>query len=255
MQSTLDKIEALPTEQAVIVTRVALQEAYKESLWHTSGNLLGYNDIQWSTHRGIVEVLESDSSRKLVCIPRGCFKSSLCTIAYPIWRLMKNPNLRILIDSEVYGNSKNFLREIKGHLVSPAFTRIFGNTRGNLWNEGEITIAQRTKVLKEASITCGGIGTTKVGQHYDLIIGDDYNSNKNSGTVEGRKKVVSHYKYNLSILEQNGEYALIGTRYAMDDLIGWVVENEIGIKDFKERNDFINNNFIKKHGVFHGKKS
>jgi hypothetical protein len=252
MQDVLEKIDNLPSDKKAIVTKIALQEAYKESLYHFAHNLLGYSDIQWNTHRGIIELLESNRDRKLICIPRGCFKSSLCTIAYPLWRLMRDPGLRILIDSEVYSNSKNFLREIKQHAVSPKFTRIFGKTKGSLWNEGEIVIAQRDIIKREASITCGGISTTKVGQHYDLIVGDDYNSNQNSGTVDGRKKVVQHYKYNLSILEQKGEYALIGTRYAMDDLIGWVIENEVGIKDFSERKDFTNNNFTKKNGVFNG---
>jgi len=140
---------------------------------------------------------------------------------------MNNPELRILIDSELFTNSKNFLREIKGHLASPSFMELFGDWRTKTWNDHEIIIKPRKKNFKEPSITVGGIGTTKVGQHYDVIIGDDYNSPANSGTPEARKKVVDHYKYNTSILEVNGIYALIGTRYAEDDIIGWAIRNEL----------------------------
>jgi hypothetical protein len=152
-------------------------------------------------------------------------------VAYPIWLLLRNPNLRILIDSELYMNSSKFLREIKSHLETPLMASLFGEFRGSTWNEDEILIRQRGVVKKEASITVGGIGTTKVGQHYDVIIGDDYNSPKNSNTPENAAKVVDHYKYNTSILEPEGTYVIIGTRYSSGDCIGHILTNELGIND------------------------
>ena len=179
------------------------------------------------THGKIIRALESHTKRKLICVPRGTFKSSICSISYPIWLLLTNPNLRILIDSEVYTNSKNFLREIKAHLLNQELTQIFGQFKSDNWNEGEITIAQRRVNKKEASITCSGIGAVKVGQHFDVIIGDDYNSPLNSGTPEGRRKVIDHFKMNMSILEPDGIYVIVGTRYSEDDLIGWIMKNLI----------------------------
>lgn len=211
-----------------------IQAAYKDSLYHTAQNLLGYKDITERTHISIVRALEATTKRKLICVPRGTFKSSLCSVAYPIWLLLNSPNLRILLDSEIYGNSKNFLREIKGHVQSEKFVRIFGDWTTNTWNESEIVISRRTKTLKEASITVSGIGAQKTGQHYDVIIGDDYNSPGNSGTPEGRQNVISHYQYNQSILELDGTYVLVATRYADDDLIGWVIKNELGFKTLDE---------------------
>ena len=207
----------------------ALRDCYKKSLFWTAQRFLGYKDITLNTHGPIVSSLESASKRKLICVPRGTFKSSIASVSYPIWLLMNNPNLRILIDSELYTNSKNFLREIKGHLESPRFIELFGNWKSRTWNDSEIILAHRTKKYKEPSITVGGIGTTKVGQHYDYIIGDDYNSPANSGTPEARKKVIDHYKYNTSIFDVSGTYAVIGTRYAEDDIIGWVLQNELGL--------------------------
>ena len=66
-----------------------------------------------------------------------------------------------------------------------------------------------------------------MGQHYDVIIGDDYNSDKNSANPEQRKKVVDHYRMNLSILEPEGIYVIVGTRYAADDVIGHILTNEV----------------------------
>jgi len=245
-----DQVSSLSEVEQYEAYRMALRKAYCGSLYHTCHTLLGYSDMTPHTHQRMITLLESKLSRKLLCVPRGSFKSSVGVIGYSIWLLMNNPNLRILIDSEVYTNSANFLREIKGHLQSDKFIDVFGDWRGEVWKEGEIVVAPRTVNKKEASITCSGVGAVKVGQHYDVIIGDDYNSNKNSGTDEGRRKIVQHYKYNLSILEQEGEYVLIGTRYAENDLIGWVVENEIGVKDFRDRTDFLRNGLTKKNGVY-----
>lgn len=201
-------------------------QAIRESLLFTC-SVLGFKDVNEPTHGEIIDCLESSCPRKLICVPRGCLKSSIACVAYPIWLLTRNPNLRILIDSELYSNSKTFLREIKAHLESSNMVNLFGPFRGETWNESEIIINQRTVKKKEASITVSGIGATKVGQHYDVIIGDDMNSPQNTNTPENAKKVVDHYRMNTSILEPDGTYVVIGTRYSENDLIGYILQNEV----------------------------
>ncbi len=133
-----------------------------------------------------------------------------------------------MLDSEIYSNSKNFLREIKSHLESEKLKSLYGEFKNStLWNEGEILIQQRTKIYKEASITASGIGAEKTGQHYSIIICDDLNSPTNSATKEGRDKVIQHYRYLTSILEPDGTLVVIGTRYAELDIPGFVLRNEI----------------------------
>lgn len=209
----------------------AIQEetrrSLKSSLYLLAKNLLGFTDLTWFTHGKMIEAIEEDTDRKCIVMPRGTFKSSICSVAAPIWWLIRDPNERVFLDSEVYTNSKNFLREIKGHVTGERFKSLFGSWKSGNWNEAEITIAPRRKVYKEASITCGGIGTVKVGQHYSKIIGDDYNSGNNSATGDARQKIITHYKMNTAILDPGGVYMIVGTRYAIDDIIGFVIENEI----------------------------
>lgn len=214
-----------PKEQDLVATGV-LQELYRKSLFKTAKYLLGYSEITEYTHGPIIKCLESDVKQKLICVPRGCFKSSIGSVAYPIWLLINNPNLRILIDSELYENSKNFLREIKAHLQSDNFINVFGDWKSSTWNEGEIIIKPRTVTKKEASITCGGIGTQKTSQHYEVIIADDLNSVKNSLTPENRMKIIDHFRRYTSLLEPNGTLVVIGTRYADNDIIGYILEEE-----------------------------
>lgn len=213
------------------VERLVIRNQLKESL-AVLCKAVGYSDINPRTHQDMISILEAPGKRKLIVMPRGTFKSSIASVGYPIWLLLNNPNLRILIDSELYSNSKNFLREIKQHLMADYLTDYFGEFKSEAsWNEGEIIIKQRTKVLKEASITASGIGSEKTGQHYDVVIMDDLNSPTNSMTPEGRERVIMHYRYNTSILEPDGIMVLVGTRYATNDAIGFVLSNEMGMED------------------------
>lgn len=227
----LEKLASQPLSIREEVTHRLMREQFQSSLFHTAKYLLGYKDLTWRTHGQIVRVLEDSSKRKLLVLPRGSFKSSLACEAFPIWLLLNQPNLRILIDSEIYTNSKNFLRKVRALFESDKLVSLFGSFKSpDNWNEGELTISQRTEPFKEASITCSGVGAVKVGQHYDYIIMDDLNSQNNSNTPEGLDKVINHYRMSISLLEPNGTIVVVGTRYHTNDIIGWILENEINAK-------------------------
>lgn len=219
---------SIATQEGILLELI--RDQYKNNLFALCSAGLGYQDINRHTHGDMIEALEAKTTRKLIIMPRGTLKSSIGVVGYAIQSLLKNPNERILIDSQLYTNSKNFLREIRYHLEGEKLKRLFGTfeTKEN-WTEGEITIKQRTRILKESSITCGGVGTVKVGQHYDKIIIDDYNSDKNSSTKEGCEKIINHYRMNTSILEPEGTLVVIATRYSDMDLPAHILKNEIGI--------------------------
>jgi hypothetical protein len=234
LTSLLERLNKLgPGVQAEIAKQV-LRQALTSNYFLYAKYGLGYSEIEWDVHKESIETLESSATRKIVVMPRGTFKSTLGSVAYPMWRLERDPNLTILLDSEIYSNSKTFLREIKGHYQSDRYIQIFGDRVGPKWDESEIILGSRTRNRKEASITCGGVETVKVGQHYDLIIGDDYNSPTNSETPEKCQKVIDHVRYNLNILNPRGEYLLIGTRYAERDVIGFFLSDVLGEKALAE---------------------
>jgi hypothetical protein len=230
-----DLLKQISGKSGVIPALIeTIKDRYRNSLYLTCKDLLGYEDINKDTHLSMISSLQSETRRKLIIMPRGTFKSSIGVVGMCIWLLIRDPNERILIDSEVYTNSKNFLREIKARLSDKKMTTLFGEFKSDLaWTEGEIIISQRTEAHKEASITCGGIETIKVGQHYSTIIMDDCNSQNNSSTPEGCDKVWTHYRMNQAILDPGGRMIVIGTRYAASDLCGKILEIELGIKDAK----------------------
>lgn len=228
MEQLLNDYKKLPLEKRKLVDRYRLQDIYKNDLFKFAKICLGYSEMTERTHGRICQILQSESKRKLIVCPRGSFKSSLGVVAYTIWRLIRDPNERIMIDSEVFTNSRNFIREIKNHLESQRMVDLFGEFKTpHDWTQASLTIAQRDKNYKESSVVASGVGAIKTGQHFSLIIGDDLNSHQNSATPELRKKVIDHYRYYTSLLEPDGTIVIIGTRYASDDVIGYVIENEI----------------------------
>ncbi len=212
--------------QKQILNEQTIKE-YKSDLYSLAKYGLGYSAMTKRTHKPITDMLMSPTKKKLLVIPRGCFKSSIASISFPIWLLLNDFNRRILIDSELYTNSSRFLREIRGHLESSHMKDLFGDFVGPTWSESEIIIKQRTKVYKEASITCSGIGAQKTSQHYDYIIADDLSSLDNSMSDEQRDKVVNHYKLYISLLEPGGTIVVIGTRFSHGDIIQWIIDQEI----------------------------
>ena len=225
----IQKFAKLKDLEQESVAKSALKEMAESDFFFFSKYILGYKDLRRRTHGEAIRVLMSDAHRKFVIMPRGTFKSTLVSVAYPIWLLARDPNKTILLDSEIYTNSKNFLREIRQHMQSNKLLRtVWGAWTGPVDNESETIIAQRTRNRKEASITVGGIETVKVGQHYDVIIGDDYNSPKNSDTPEKCRKVIDHIRYNLNILNPGGEYAFAMTRYAELDIAGFFFKEILG---------------------------
>ncbi len=227
--SALARLRKLDDAKQSRVMIATVKQMAERNFYFFSKRILGYRDLNTRTHKESSRVLMSDAHRKIIVEPRGTFKSTLASVAYPIWCLAKNPNDTILLDSEIYTNSKNFLREIRQHLESNELLRmIWGPWIGPIWTESEIVIAQRTRNIKEASITVGGIETVKVGQHYWKIIGDDYNSPKNSDTPEKCRKVIDHVRYNLNILNPGGEYVVAATRYAELDIPGFFFKEILG---------------------------
>jgi predicted phage terminase large subunit-like protein len=173
---------------------------------------------------------------RLILMPRGSFKSTIATITYPLMLLLHNPNLRILIDSETFEKSRAFLSEMRGHMMDnekyrDLYHTLHGvypddNRRDDKWSDTEFNIAGKHKKTKEPTVSCAGVGVTKVGMHYDVIISDDLQSEKNVTTKDAIRGVVDHYKLNLSLLEPDGFMIMIGTRWDYNDVYQYIIDNE-----------------------------
>lgn len=204
-----------------------LKELCEQDLYFLTKNILGYEDLEENPHLEICEFLESINPKKLLLLPRGSFKTTIGTVSRCIQKIIQNPNIRILIFSETYNQSKKFLSEIKQQLErNEELIALYGSfVRDPGWKEEEITIKQRVKKLKEPTIMTGGVDVVRTGFHYDLIIIDDPHSQKNIATKDQIEKVKIAYKLLLPMLEPNGEICYTGTRWHFYDLASMLLEN------------------------------
>ena len=171
---------------------------------------------------------QMDHRASLILAPRGHGKSTILTISYSLWKLARNPDLRVLIVSNTMDQAKAFLREIKQHLEgNTKLHRLYGSFLGAPWSEHEITLRGRRRRAKEASVTALGLLGPVIARHYDLILLDDVVDEENARTLVQREKtLVWYYKTLLPTLEPEGEIHLLGTRYHYQDLYGHLLERE-----------------------------
>lgn len=210
---------------------VKLNNLAGKDLFYFTKNIIGFNDLSIKTHRPLCKFLTDSKlkNKKLVLLPRGSFKTSICTISYPIYKLLNfNPNLRFLISSDTYDNAKKCLFKIKNILEENQKVKLlYGDQVGQRWREDEIDIKSRVIKQKEPSISCGSQDVTRVGQHYDVIILDDIITDVNTQTKEQMIKTIEYFKSLFSILEPNGEMIIVGTRwtYNSNELYQYIIEN------------------------------
>lgn len=189
--------------------------------------VLGNKDLTKYTHGELCEIIQKKTKKKykLILLPRGSFKTTIVTIGYAIKSIIKNRDIRILINSDTYDNSLKYLSKIKQNFESCEKLKwLYGDFVGDKWRETEITVKDRTMIHKEPTIVCGSIDVRKVGMHYDLIINDDLVNDVNTQTSEQISKTIDFFRAQTSVLEPDGEIIVVGTRWHYNDLYGHIIE-------------------------------
>ncbi len=170
-------------------------------------------------HRSWLSFQDSNP-RSLLMAPRGHGKTTVADVLFVLWRLLGNPNERVLIVSNTMNQARAFLREIAGQLEREEVRDIWGDLRGSRWTESEIELL-RSRIAKEPSITATGAGGAIISRHYDTIICDDIIDEENSMSATQREKTrVWFFKTLLPCLEPDGRIHVIGTRWHYGDLYG-----------------------------------
>jgi len=180
-------------------------------------------------HERILAHVEN-ANTTLDLAPRGSGKSRIVTIGYSTQRALEDPNIRILIVSDTDDHAVRFLSTIKSALkYHPLIKQHFGDLAGDRWTDHQITLAGRTKILTEATITAHGAYSGAVTSgHYDLIICDDLINFENARTEGGRERMLEWFKNTLlPTLIPGGELHVIGTRYHFLDLYQTMID-ELG---------------------------
>ncbi len=168
---------------------------------------------------------QDEHERTVLLAPRGHGKTTIADILFVLWRVLKNPDTRVLVVSNTMLQAKSFLREIAAHIERPEIARLWGNPKGTRWNEGEIEL-NRKRIAKEPTITAVGAGGAIISRHYELIVCDDIIDEENSATALQRDKARTwFFKTLLPCLEPQGGLHIIGTRWHHADLYGELIKS------------------------------
>jgi hypothetical protein len=169
--------------------------------------------------------------------PRDHGKSTHLSIGYPLWRIAKDHNLRILIISRTAGIAESFLSAIVSNInfndkykafaksidptgegVKPRFK---GNTRQiEDWSGKSITIDRDDVSLKDPTIAATGLFGQILSRRADIIIMDDVVDQQNSMTEDQRQKVVDWVETTvLPVLVPGGTMIYLGNTWHQDDIV------------------------------------
>jgi predicted phage terminase large subunit-like protein len=167
--------------------------------------------------------------RKLLCEPRGTFKSTVASIGFPVFMICKHPDISIQIDSETDNQAKGIFKTVKDTMENNILlNELWGPFRDKdrTWNETEIIITKRKHIRRDPTLFHSGIDSSMNGYHPDICIIDDPHSEQNTQTEAQVDKVDDHYRLLTPLVDKCGEIILIGTRWIRDDLIGKILSRE-----------------------------
>lgn len=212
-----------------------VKDACKKSLYFLCTQILGFKD--WGkVHDDLEKVVNRKSRKKLILVPRGHLKTSMITKGFSIQSILRDPNIRILITNQVWDKAREMLYEIKQMLEDKSILpKLFGDFVSDRWREDDIVIKQRTKALAAPTIGTSGVEAELTSSHYDLIFCDDLQGEKNFQTPEQREKVKRYYRSMMDLLEPGGLMIVIGTRWHLDDVYQYIIDNESEYYDITVR--------------------
>lgn len=147
-------------------------------------------------------------------------KSSMVTLAYPLWLIFQNPNLKILIVNNSSTLSEKFGIQIREYVkkIGPIFGIYLSDVKHS---STHIMFSNKDGELYDGNIRLVGASGSITGQDADYLIIDDPYSGFNDITPTLLQKKVDWFE---TIIEQRIEphtkFIILHTRWHSNDLIG-----------------------------------
>lgn len=216
-----------------------LRSRAESSLFLFAKGILGYDWLNARIHKPLCEILESSASRIRVVLPRGWLKTTVCTIAYPLWAALKNPNIRILIVQNTFSNACKKLTSIRSQIESNELLRALWPgilpTKDCIWKTEALQL-NRDHHHPEATFEAAGTGTRITGRHYNLSIEDDtvapdldeMGEEELLPTQGDVEKAIGYHRLLTPLIATmpDNRMVIVGTRWFPQDLLSWSQNKE-----------------------------
>jgi predicted phage terminase large subunit-like protein len=161
-------------------------------------------------------VTRGEIDRLMLFLPPRHGKSEMTTIRYPVWRLEREPGMRVIIGAYNQTLANKFSRKARAI------------ARQQLELSEERTAAEDWETAAGGGLRAVGVGGGITGQGGHLIVIDDPVKSREEANSEAyRERVWDWYTDDLyTRLEPGGAIVLIMTRWHEDDLAGRIMASE-----------------------------
>lgn len=173
----------------------------------------------------------------VITYPRDHGKSKHLSVGYPLWRIAKDHNLRILSISRTANVAESFLSEIVSNIernekyknwaksIDPIGEGVIPRMKATRkqtedWSGKSITIEREDLGMKDPTICATGLFGQILSRRADVIILDDVVDQQNSATELQRKKVIDWIETTvLPVLVPGGTLIYLGNTWHQDDVV------------------------------------
>ncbi len=203
---------------------IAIQK-YCEVPWRFSKQILGLKltptQRDWS--------LGFSRKRFFHAAPRDHGKSTLYSFLLPLWEMVRNPEIRILLVSKTLDLSSRFITTLRQEIESnPSLRTLYGELKPDkprAWNR-EALFLRRNRNIREPTVRALGLFGSCAGLRADLIVADDIIDSETCAFKNQRDRVHQWFLSELTpILEAEGRMIVVGTRKHHDDLYSRLMNN------------------------------
>lgn len=185
-------------------------------------------------------------NKVLINVPPDHAKTTTFTVNYVVWKIHKNPDIRIVLVSKGLKLAQDFLYEIKLKLTSPIYREMHmrfapvgdNGTQGwqdpdGSWTNDRIYVRGKNEkdgVQKDPTVQAMGLKGQIYGRRADLIILDDIIDAGNAREVDTQLRKINRDISSRLPAEQEGGglLAVLGTRVAPMDIYRILTEQEDG---------------------------
>jgi hypothetical protein len=172
---------------------------------------------------------KGDPDTIIINTPPGHAKSTTITMDYVTYKIVTNPEFRVVVISKTETMAKKFLQGIKRRLTNRSFAQLqidFGPPGGfeqtaEVWSSKMIYFGHSESDQKDPNVEALGIGQQIYGARADLIILDDVEDLNNA------HQYGTHLDYIMQdVMTRDAPLLVVGTRVAPVDLYSELMNPE-----------------------------
>lgn len=158
---------------------------------------------------------------QLLMLPRGSYKSTICSEALPLWILINRPNAKVMVAAQSQGDAVKRLTTMELLMrQSPQFQRIWGKwwEDSPRWERTDKIVNVRNRADSTPSMSAVSPGVWKPGAHPDYIIFDDILDEKTVESDVEMERVHQFFETVQPALTDPACQWVVGTPYGELDL-------------------------------------